>query len=111
MTWRKTKPSVDLKNPELRAYLVDSYVDFGVLAHEIIGKLIERGVREPFILEAVANATVNQPIVYRVEEFYAQPAAVPITTKLTPEQEKRAQVTINKLVPQIGQKAHQETKP
>jgi hypothetical protein len=67
------KPSVDLKNRELRAYLVESYVDFGLFAQEVISKLRTMGVREPCIFEAVSNACVNQPIVYRVQEFYAQP--------------------------------------
>jgi hypothetical protein len=85
------KPPVDLKNPELRAYLVESYVDFGRLAHEIIGKLIQDGVREPVIHEAVCNAVVNQPVVYRVQEFYAQPS------KPTPQTETAVNTVLTKM--------------
>jgi hypothetical protein len=102
MTWNP-KPSVDLKNRELRAYLVESYVDFGLFAQEVISRLRAMGVKEPCIFEAVSNACVNQPIVYRVQEFYAQPQKT-----LTPEQEVRAADLTKKLSAQIGQKAHVE---
>lgn len=92
------KPSVDLKNPELRAYLLESYVDFGLLANDVIQELKRRGVTEQCIFEAVSNANVNQPVVYRVQEFYAQPTP---QSKLTPEQEKRAEASIKKVTAQM----------
>jgi hypothetical protein len=96
MMYRNPKPSVDLKNRELRAYLVESYIEFGLLAHDIISGLIKVGVREPFILEAVAQATVNQPVVYRVQEFYAQP---------TPKLDEKGEAEVKRIRSQVGEKA------
>ena len=87
------KPPVDLRNQALRDYLIESYVDFGLLAHDIIVKLKAAGVTEPFILEAVAQATVNQPVVYRVQEFYAQPM---------PKQDARTEQEAKRIAGMIG---------